>query len=50
MVVFGERLSASEWIGIGFIGAGLAVVSVRAWLGMRRGERPPPEPIPLEGG
>jgi drug/metabolite transporter (DMT)-like permease len=50
MAVFGERLSTSEWVGIGCIGAGLVVISIRAWLGTRRGERPPPEPIPLEGG
>ncbi len=50
MAVFGERLSTSEWIGIGCIGAGLFVISFRAWLATRRGERAPPEPIPLEGG
>ena len=50
MAVFDERLSTSEWIGIGCIGAGLVVISFRAWLATRRGERPPPEPIPLEGG
>jgi drug/metabolite transporter (DMT)-like permease len=50
MAIFGERLSTSEWIGIGCIGAGLAVISFRAWLASRRGERLPPEPIPLEGG
>jgi len=50
MAVFDERLSASEWIGIGCIGGGLFVMSFRAWLATRRGERAPPEPIPLEGG
>ncbi len=50
MAVFGERLSESEWIGIGCIGVGLAVISVKAWYASRRGERAPPEPIPLEGG
>jgi drug/metabolite transporter (DMT)-like permease len=50
MAVFGERLSTSEWMGIGCIGAGLAVISFRAWLASRRGERLPPEPIPPEGG
>jgi drug/metabolite transporter (DMT)-like permease len=50
MMIFGERLSTSEWIGIGCIGAGLAVISLRAWLASRRGEPLPPEPIPLEGG
>ena len=50
MAVFGERLSESEWIGIGCIGLGLAVISVKAWYASRRGERRAPEPIPLEGG
>lgn len=50
MAVFDERLSESEWTGIACIGAGLFVISFRAWLATRRGERPPPEPIPQEGG
>ena len=50
MAVFDERLSRSEWIGIGCIGAGLVVISLRAWLASRRGERAPAEPIPPEGG
>jgi drug/metabolite transporter (DMT)-like permease len=50
MAIFGEHLSTSEWIGIGCIGAGLAVISFRAWLASSRGERLPPEPIPPEGG
>ena len=50
MAVFDERLSRSEWTGIACIGAGLFVISFRAWLATRRGERPPPEPIPQEGG
>ena len=50
MAVFDEKLSPSEWTGIACIGAGLLVISFRAWLGARRGERMPPEPIPQEGG
>jgi drug/metabolite transporter (DMT)-like permease len=50
MLIFGERLAASEWIGIGCIGAGLALISLRAWWGSRRGEAPPLPPLPLEGG
>jgi drug/metabolite transporter (DMT)-like permease len=50
MLVFGERLVPGEWIGIGCIAIGLIIVSLRAWLASRRGERPPPEPMPLEGG
>ena len=30
MLVFGERLSTTEWIGIGCIGAGLAIISLQA--------------------
>ena len=33
MAVFGERLSASEWIGIGCIGIGLVVISVTGLVG-----------------
>jgi drug/metabolite transporter (DMT)-like permease len=50
MLVFGERLTRNEWIGIGCIGAGLAIISLRAWLANRRGEPQPPEPTPLDGG
>jgi drug/metabolite transporter (DMT)-like permease len=37
MLVFGERLTAVEWLGIALIGVGLAIVSVRAWFVSRRG-------------
>ncbi len=50
MLIFGERLAGNEWLGIGCIAAGLAMVSLRAWMASRRGERVPPEPMPLEGG
>jgi drug/metabolite transporter (DMT)-like permease len=50
MWIFGERLSPGEWVGIGCIGAGLALISLRAWLASRRGERGAPQPVPLEGG
>jgi len=50
MLVFGERLSAGEWLGIASIGAGLAIVSVRAWLSGRRGEREVVEAPAIEGG
>jgi drug/metabolite transporter (DMT)-like permease len=49
MAVFGERLTASEWLGIALIGTGLVVVSLRAWIGARRGEAVAVAP-PLEGG
>ena len=38
MLVFGERLTSSEWVGIGFIGAGLAILTLQA-LGESRSER-----------
>jgi drug/metabolite transporter (DMT)-like permease len=50
MLIFGERLAPGEWIGIGCIGAGLVMVSLQSWLASRRGERPAPAPLPLEGG
>jgi len=50
MAVFGERLTRNEWIGIGCIGAGLAIISVDAWLGSRRGTAAAIVPTPLEGG
>ena len=50
MLVFGERLTAAEWLGIASIGAGLAIVSMRAWLSGRRGEREVVEAPAIEGG
>ena len=50
MAVFGERLSRNEWVGIGCIGVGLALISVDAWLGNRRTGQAVTEPTPLEGG
>jgi drug/metabolite transporter (DMT)-like permease len=38
MLIFGERISATEWIGIASIGVGLAILSVRAWREGRRGQ------------
>jgi drug/metabolite transporter (DMT)-like permease len=50
MIVFGERLTNAEWLGIASIGAGLAIVSVRAWLSSRRGEGDAVETPAIEGG
>ncbi|MEP7183534.1 MAG: DMT family transporter [Betaproteobacteria bacterium] len=50
MAIFGERLTVAEWSGIALIGAGLVIVSVRAWRAGHRGESSPPAPTPLEGG
>jgi drug/metabolite transporter (DMT)-like permease len=36
MLIFGETLSANEWIGIALIGLGLAIVTWRAWRATRR--------------
>jgi hypothetical protein len=50
MIVFDERLTATELLGIASIGAGLVIVSVRAWLASRRGERDVVEAPAIEGG
>lgn len=50
MLLFGERLSRSEWTGIACIGAGLAIVSFDAWWASRHGEPLAPTPTPLDGG
>lgn len=50
MLIFGERLTANEWTGIGCIGVGLAIVSWNAWRASRKGDATPPPPTPLEGG
>ena len=50
MLVFGESLAGNEWAGIALIGAGLVIVSMRAWRGSRRGEALLAEATPLEGG
>jgi drug/metabolite transporter (DMT)-like permease len=49
MIVFGERLTAAEWLGIAAIGGGLVIVSVRAWIASRRGEGAVETPA-IEGG
>lgn len=37
MLVFGERIASMEWLGIGCISIGLAILSLRAWHESRRG-------------
>ncbi len=50
MAVFGERLTALEWSGIACLGAGLAIISLRAWRA-NRGDRSVAAEAPLiEGG
>jgi len=50
MALFGEHLTRNEWIGIGCIGAGLAIISADAWRQGRRGRQAVNEPTPLDGG
>lgn len=50
MAIFGEQLTRNEWIGIGCIGTGLAIISLDAWLRSRRGAPAAIEPTPLDGG
>ena len=47
MVIFDERLTSAEWLGIACIGAGLAIVSFNA---LRAHRDLPPATAPLEGG
>jgi len=46
MLVFGERLTPTEWLGIGCIGAGLAIISLQA----ARAPRNAVAPTPIDGG
>jgi drug/metabolite transporter (DMT)-like permease len=50
MAIFGERISATEWLGIASIGFGLAILSVRAWLASRRGRAEIVEAPAIESG
>ncbi len=50
MLVFGERLTTSEWTGIACIGAGLGIVSFNAWRAGRQGQVSTPIPTPVDGG
>jgi drug/metabolite transporter (DMT)-like permease len=51
MAVFGERLTVQEWIGIASLGAGLVMISLRAYaIGRRGGDAATITPTPVEGG
>jgi drug/metabolite transporter (DMT)-like permease len=50
MLIFDERLTATEWLGIVSIGTGLVIVLARAWIASRRGEREVIEAPAIEGG
>ncbi|MEO8741446.1 MAG: DMT family transporter [Casimicrobiaceae bacterium] len=45
MLIFGERITSSEWSGIACIGLGLVILSVRAWWEARRGADDPVAPV-----
>ena len=50
MLVFAERLTVAEWSGIACVGAGLLIISLRAWRSSRQGKRDVAEPPLFEGG
>jgi len=50
MIVFAERLTAAEWSGIGCVGVGLVIISLRALRASRGGRRGAEVPPVLEGG
>ena len=50
MIVFGELLDATEWVGIACIAAGLALISLLAWLRARRGETESTQAPVIESG
>jgi len=50
MIIFDERLDATEWAGIAFIAAGLVIVSLLAWMRARRGEGDSPQTPVIESG
>ncbi len=50
MLVFDEKITAMEWLGIASIGIGLAILSIRAWLEGRRGQTEAIEAPAIETG
>lgn len=52
MLLFGERLTRNEWIGIGFIGVALAILASQTLVASRRAEDEArvSAPTPLDGG
>ena len=50
MAIFGEHITAIEWLGIASIGLGLAILSVRVWLASRRGRAEIVEAPAIESG
>ena len=49
MLIFGERLTLLEWSGIACLGAGLLLISLRAWQASREGRRDAAAPPLIEG-
>jgi drug/metabolite transporter (DMT)-like permease len=50
MLVFGERLTTAEWLGLSCIAIGVAIISFDAVQASRRGETVAAIPTPLDGG
>jgi drug/metabolite transporter (DMT)-like permease len=50
MMMFGERLNPTEWVGIAFIASGLVIISLLAWMRARRGEDDSPQTPVIESG
>ncbi|MEP6943644.1 MAG: DMT family transporter [Betaproteobacteria bacterium] len=50
MLVFDERISATEWTGIACIGVGLAILSLRAWMETKRGHDEAVQAPAIESG
>ncbi|MDQ6922572.1 MAG: DMT family transporter [Pseudomonadota bacterium] len=50
MMIFDERLNATEWAGIGLIALGLVIISLLAWIRARRGQGESPQTPVIESG
>lgn len=50
MMIFDERLNATEWTGIGLIALGLVIISLLAWIRARRGQGESPQTPVIESG
>jgi drug/metabolite transporter (DMT)-like permease len=50
MMIFDERLNATEWTGIAFIASGLVIISLLAWMHARRGKGDSPQTPVIESG
>ena len=50
MMIFDERLNATEWTGIALIASGLVIISLLAWIRSRRGQGDSPQTPVIESG